>query len=302
VIAEGEQGCFNEGDSSIKPRWQAHLGPAADVPTLLVPYRHSDKGWFDRNPVQTSVPLALWHHSCDPADAARLDRLRSASGYDWATVRPFRDKEEAGHEEPWYAYLAGDNPGYPEAILAAAHVQARRRIALLKAGAGHDLPEAEIHFWQNVNPVVTEALVQLTWGGPQVIYNGGLQQARVRYYDADRRRPGLPADVAALVSAIDPAATTLTLMNLSATDAHTVTVQAGPFAEHDIATVRYTAADGSWTGSDKEYLPHDVIVERGEQEVAGPWLDVRLPAGTQIELTLDLRLRARTPSYRTPWS
>jgi hypothetical protein len=91
-------------------------------------------------------------------------------------------------------------------------------------------------------------------------------------------------------------------MNLSATDEHTVTVQAGPFAEHDIAGVRYTTADGSWTGSDKEYLPHDVIVEQGEREVAGPWLDVRLPAGTQIELTLDIRLRTRTPSYRTPWS
>jgi hypothetical protein len=32
-----------------------------------------------------------------------------------------------GHEEPWYAYLRGDNPGYPSAILAAAHAQARRR-------------------------------------------------------------------------------------------------------------------------------------------------------------------------------
>src|ERR1035437_2217751 len=27
--------------------------------------------------------------------------------------------------------------------------------------------------WQQCNPVVTEALVPLTWGGPQVIYNGG---------------------------------------------------------------------------------------------------------------------------------
>ena len=55
-----------------------------------------------------------------------------------------------------------------------------------------DVAEADIHLWQQCNPVVTEALVQLTWGGPQVIYNGGLQQARVRYYDAGRRRPGLP--------------------------------------------------------------------------------------------------------------
>src|ERR1039458_4990714 len=73
---------------------------------------------------------------------------------------------------------------------------------------------ADIRLWQQCNPVVTEALVQLTWGGPQVIYNGGLQQARVRYHDADRRRPGLPASVAALVSDIDPRATGVDLVIL----------------------------------------------------------------------------------------
>ena len=45
--------------------------------------------------------------------------------------------------------------------------------------------------------VVTEVLTQLTWGAPQVVYNGGIAQARLRYYDADRGRPGLPPDVAA---------------------------------------------------------------------------------------------------------
>jgi hypothetical protein len=39
--------------------------------------------------------------------------MRAASGYDWTRVRPFRDKEEAGHEEPWYAYLRGTIPGTP---------------------------------------------------------------------------------------------------------------------------------------------------------------------------------------------
>ncbi len=113
-----------------------------------------------------------------------------------------------------------------------------------------EVTEAEIHLWQQCNPVVTEALVQLTWGGPQVIYNGGLQQARVRYYDADRRRPGLPASVAALVSSIDPAATVVDLVNLGPEHDRTVTVQAGAFAEHTIQAVRYTACpDRSWLGS-----------------------------------------------------
>jgi hypothetical protein len=128
-------------------------------------------------------------------------------------VRSFRSKEEAGHEEPWFTFLAGDNPGYPEKILAAAQAQVRHRLARMQAYRDLDVSEADIHLWQQCNPVATEALVQLTWGGPQVIYNGGLQQARVRYYDAGRRRPGLPESVAALVSGIDPQATVVDLVN-----------------------------------------------------------------------------------------
>jgi hypothetical protein len=301
ILAEGVRMRFADSDSSLRNRWNAHLGPAVCAETLLVPYRHSDRGWFDYNPVQTSVPMALWHHTAAPEDAARLDRLRAASGYDWSTVRPFRDKEEAGHEEPWYAYLRGDNPGYPEQILAVAHTQARRRLVLLLEGADRDLPEEHIHFWQNVNPVVTEALAQLTWGGPQVIYNGGLPQARVRYFDAERHRPGLPPGVAALVSAIDPEATVVTLVNLSADTPRTVTVQAGSFAEHDILVAAYTTTSTRWAGHDTEYLPVEPVVTDATAEVGGPWFDVALPPGSEVRLTLRLAMRVRPPSYRQPW-
>ncbi|HJY61775.1 MAG TPA: hypothetical protein VJ418_35790 [Streptosporangiaceae bacterium] len=70
------------------------------------------------------------------ADRQRLEELRKAAGYDWRTVRSFRSKEEADHEEPWFAYLAGDNPDYPEMILSAAQAQVRRRLARMRvAGA-----------------------------------------------------------------------------------------------------------------------------------------------------------------------
>jgi hypothetical protein len=80
-----------------------------------------------------AIPMALWHHSNDPADRQRLEELRKAVGYDWRTVRSFRSKEEAGHEEPWFAYLAGDNPDYPEMILSAAQAQVRHRLARMRA-------------------------------------------------------------------------------------------------------------------------------------------------------------------------
>jgi hypothetical protein len=271
-------------------------------PTLHVPYRHSDRGWFDYNPLLLSVPTALWHHSASTADRERIERLRAASGYDWRTVRAFRSKEEAGHEEPWFAYLAGDDPGYPERILRAAQAQIRHRLARMERHRGHDVPEADIHLWQQSNPVVTEALVQLTWGAPQVIYNGGLQQARVRYYDAQARRPGLPPSVAALVSRIDPDATVVDLINLDPLTGRSVVIQGGAFAEHAIRTARHTAcADTAWIGDLYDYGHAPPTVTTTSTHVGGPWLRVELPRSTRIRLTLRLDLRSRTPSYHTPF-
>ena len=91
-------------------------------------------------------------------------------------MRPFRSKEEAGHEEPWFAFLAGDNPRYPEQMLAAAQAQARHgspgcvriatpTLASLTSTCGRRAPGRH------------RALVQLTWGGPQRLYNGDLEEA-----------------------------------------------------------------------------------------------------------------------------
>jgi hypothetical protein len=293
---------FTEADSSQRSRWLAQLGEDVRTPTLHVPFRYDDRGWFDYNPMLMSVPIALWHHSASPADRERIEGLRAASGHDWHAVRAFRTKEEAGHEEPWFAFLAGDDPTYPERILAAAQAQVRHRLARMDRHRGTDVSEADIHLWQQSNPVVTEALVQLTWGGPQVIYNGGLQQARVRYYDADARRPGLPPSVAALVSAIDPEATVVDLVNLDPHTARPVIVQAGAFAEHTIRTAGHTVcADLSWIGDLYDYGHGEPAVTSAAARVDGPWLLVELPPSTRIRLTLRLDLRTRPPSYRTPF-
>ena len=99
-----------------------------------------------------------------------------------AQVKAFRNKEEGGHDQPWLRFLAGDNPTYPEEILQAAYANVCRRLALI-AQDDADLSQVYIHHWQEHNPVVTEALVQLTLGAPQIVYNGGLLHCRLRYYD-----------------------------------------------------------------------------------------------------------------------
>ena len=302
VIAQGKTMAFKDADSSLQSKWTIQLLDDVATDTLHVPYRYGDDGWFDYNPMPLVVPAALWHHTASVADRERIEQLRDASGLDWSVIRPFRSKEESGHEESWLAFLAGDDPGYPERILATAQAQVRHRLTRMERYRDLDVPEADIHLWQQSNPVATEALVQLTWGGPQVLYNGGLQQARVRYYDADSRRPGLPPSVAALVSSIDPRATVVELVNLDPEHARTVIVQAGAFAEHTITTVGYTACeDPSWIGDLYDY-GHRQPAETAESiDAGGSWLTVELPRSTRVRLTLSLELRTRQPSYRTPF-
>ncbi|MEV0536804.1 hypothetical protein [Kitasatospora sp. NPDC050463] len=302
LISRGKVMPFTEADSSLKSKWAVELASDVDRPTLHLPFRRNDSGWFDYNPVTLAVPIALWHHTASEADRTRLEKLRAADGLDWSTVRSFRAKEESGHEKAWFAFLAGDDPDYPERILAAAQAQVRHRLRRIDRYRDLEVEEADIHVWQQCNPVATEALVQLTWGGPQVIYGGGLQQARLRYHDAQARRAGLPQDVAALVTSIDPEATTVELVNLSPEDERTVIVQAGALAEHTITSVRYTTCtDDGWIGDMYDYGHTEPVVGEAEATCDGAYLTVCLPASTRIRMTLRLELRTRTPSYRSPF-
>ncbi|MFF2078082.1 hypothetical protein ACFVXG_25410 [Kitasatospora sp. NPDC058162] len=302
MIEQGKVMPHTEADSSLPAKWAVELVEDKHTPTLHIPFRYQDSGWFDYNPPTPPVPVALWHHTAADADRARLERLREADGIDWRTLRSFRSKEESAHEKAWFAFLAGDDPGYPERILATAQAQIRHRLRRVERYKDLDVPEADIHVWQQCNPVATEALVQLTWGGPQVLYNGGLQQARVRYHDADARRAGLPQDVAALVTSIDPEATTVELVNLSPEAERTVIVQAGAMAEHTITSVRYTTcADDARIGDMYDYGHSERVVTEAELPCNSPYLTVSLPASTRVRLTLRLGLRSRTPSYRTPF-
>ena len=264
-------------------RWRPHLSTIPGERTLMVPQRYNDSGWFDFTIMPTQLPLSLWHFSRDAGDAERVERLREGSRWDWAAVHTQRTKDECGHEEPWHEYLNGRNAAFPEQMLAGALAVCAERVEAIEnddvdPAVGPDA--LGIHHWQNLNPVVTEALLQLTTGSPQVLYNGGLAQLHVRYHDAVAQRPGLPPDVAALVSDIRPENTVVELVNLG-TAPRTAVLQGGSFAEHLLHTVR--ADDGP------------------AQQVEGRYCTIRLPGGTRVRLTLTMTLRGGEPTRHSPW-
>lgn len=301
IWALGEERDTRELEMSLSHHWLGSSGEDGDDTVAFVaPYRYGDHGWFDYQPLSPVYPTAIWNVSQHADDWTRIEALRSVEKYDWRRVIPFRNKEDGGHDQPWLRYLAGDNPTYPEEMLRATYASVCRRLALIAADDA-DLSQVNIHHWQEHNPIICEALVQLTLGAPQIIYNGGLLHCRLRYYDADRQRPGLPPDVAALVETLEAARTVVTLVNLSPFTARNVIVQAGGFGEHRFGTVTYDQRTSDYPGSQKRYAPPPVETETITVGVNASLLQVKLPPATQITLDLTTERYVNQAAYQQPF-
>jgi hypothetical protein len=281
-------------EMSLRHHWLRQLGDSDDV--FLVPYRYGDAGWFDWQPLSPVYPTAIWNITQDEADWERIETLRQSEPYDWSEVLSFRNKEDTGHEQPWLRFLAGENPDYPAQILAETYAQVCRRLEMIRIDE-QDLTTVNIHHWQEHNPVITEALVQLTLGAPQIIYNGGLLHCRLRYFDAGRGRPGLPKDVAALVTRVDADSASVELVNLSPFEGRTLLIQAGGFGEHRFDEVTYTKRTSDYPGSHKSYAapPLETTVET--IRVDDKLIHVALPPSTRITLDLKMSRYVNQPSY-----
>jgi hypothetical protein len=249
-----------------------------------VPHRHTDSGWTAYRPLNAKYIAPLWYMSQDAADRKRLDSIPETRT-SWLKVLPGRSKGDDLHFGPWYCYLDGRHPDYPRLILEAQYAEVLRRMDKMRDDHGD--PETwDVHHWQNVNPVHTEALLQLTCGGPQIIYHGGLLHVRLRYFDSQARRPGLPENVSALVSHLDAGSTTVELVNSSPLHTRTVTVQAGAFGEHAFTTIETLENGEGGSGT--------------TAEVNGKRFQITLPAGRSVKLKLNMRRYCHTPSYQQP--
>ena len=149
--------------------------------------------------------------------------------------------------------------------------------------------------------MLTEALVQLTLGGPQIIYNGGLLHTAVRYFDVARRRPGLPLDVAALVTGLDRKSVSLHLINLSPFATRNLIVQAGAFGEHRFGQATYDVRCSDFPGDMHSYAAPALQVESRTQAINSPHLEVELPPATEIQISLEVARYVNSPSAALPW-
>ena len=196
----------------------------------------------------------------------------------WYWSQQSSDRERVGRNE-WVQYLEGQNQSYPEQAIERDLRAIQQRLTAMRK----DTTPVNKRLADNMldyNPAATESLVQLIWGGLLPGREGGLLNARLRYFDPDRKRAGLPEDVAALVSNLSDAQTTVTLINLSQSQRRTVVVQGGGYAEHRILSVK----SGTTT-----------------TQVDSPLVTVELGPGCGATLELQMKRYANDPTIKHPW-
>ena len=196
----------------------------------------------------------------------------------WYWSQRPRDLERAG-SGGWLGFLKGQNPSFPEDALQRELTQMRQRVAALRKDTTP--PEKRLaDNMLNINPAATDSMVQLMWGALVPGREGGLLNARFRYFDPVRKRAGVPEDVAALVSELSDTRATVTLVNLNPSQPRTVIVQGGGYGEHHLTSV---TGDGVTTA------------------IGGPLLSVQLDPGSGQKLVFEMKRYANTPTILHPW-
>lgn len=177
----------------------------------LTPHMFGEQGWYDFKPQSWehgALEVAYWSMRDDD-----LNRVSSNS---------------------WIAYLRGQNATYPETALRADLARVRTRV--LGQRADTTTPDTRLSDDpMKFNPCSIDSLLHLACGGIPVPLGSALH-VRLRYFDPQQQRPGLPSDVAALVDRLTADEVRVTLVNVHQTEARRVTLQAGAYGEHHIET------------------------------------------------------------------
>ena len=221
----------------------------------LYPHMYGDEGWYSFTPQPYSQgALDVWYWSMDPEDLKRVP------------------------DSPWIDFLSGENPDFPVRALEREFETIRRKIEGVKADTS--TPDTRLcDDTLKYNPAINSCLTQLMMGGLTPRHGEALN-CRVRYFDPENRRAGIPADVAALVETLTADQTVVTLVNVNQVESREVIVQAGAYGEHQITAV---SVDGRKVSCDS------------------PYTALQLSPGAGARVTLDMGRYVNQPTFTFPW-
>jgi hypothetical protein len=233
---------------------------------VQTPTMYGAEGWYGwKDGLHQLNSLDIWWFSMKPSDRARAP------------------------DHPWVAFLEGRNPDFPETALR----KDLARVAEMAKAEREDtttpdtrLADARLEY----NPASVASLMQTMMGalhigrppwGPTTANAGGSPlYARLRYFDGEARRAGVPEDVAALIDAMTADETAVTLVNLSPTRSREIVIQGGGYGEH---TIRTAAFDGK------------------TQTVNASAFTLKLAPGAGTRVVLAMDRYVNPPTLKFPW-
>lgn len=182
-------------------------------------------------------------------------------------------------DDPWVQYLYGQNPDYPTRALQSSLDRLRRDMDRMADDTCS--PDTRLSDDMNsINPAKIDTLNQLMLGGLPTGRVGSPLYCHVRYFDPEKRRAGIPEDVAALVDKISDTEVHLSLVNVNPVVGRTVCVQGGGYAEHQILSV--TVNDETTQVNDSAFT-------------------IELGPGCGAHIRLSITRFANLPTMAFPW-
>lgn len=223
----------------------------------MYPFMYGDKGWYDYRPEKFAFnALEIAYLSMKPEDLALV----------------------AGHG--WLAYLAGKNADYPEQALRGDLAHLRKQVQGIRSDT--TTPDTRLaDDPMEHNPASVMSLIELMLGGLHPGRGGSALFSRLRYFDPDARRAGVPEDVGALIDEMTGDRVSVTLVNVNQLEPRTVIVQAGGYAEHRFTSLKI---------GDKS------------QPVDGTQVTVKLAPGAGARLQFAMKRYANVPTMAFPWN
>ena len=222
----------------------------------MYPHMFGDDGWYDYSPAPYSLgALDVYYWSMERAD---LKRLNTNSG--------------------WIGFLEGNAANYP--VEALQRDFGRVRTQMEKVHNDTTTPDTRLSDNPNpLNPATIGSLVELMLGG-MAPRHGCPLHCRLRYFDPEQQRPGMPEGVGALVEKMEADSTTVTLVNTDQVAGRRVIIQGGAYAEHRFDSVTI----------------NDEVVQ-----VDGTSFAVELAPGAGATLKIGTQRYTSQPTFAFPW-
>jgi len=249
------------GDDRFLDPWRRQIGVIHSLARDIdgrphYPQMHGKQGWYQFTPQKYSTGVEeIAYLTMRREDIARI--------------------ETGG----WWQFLSGGAPAWPSTALRADLNRVRTQVIAMRADT--TTPDTRLaDDPMRLNPASISSLVQQMLGGLPTNRQGLTLHSRLRYFDPVQRRAGLPPDCAALVESLTDDAVTVQLVNISQTDGHTVTIQAGGYGEHEFTAMQ----------SGEEQHP-----------AQGRSVTLRLAPGCGTTVRFSMLRHRNAPTMQAPW-